>query len=95
MRALLADDLPSSAEPLVGNALRERRDALDAAIARLHADGAAIRRDFPFTLEAELADPAWVAARQAEIAARCNSLADQRLLLEAVLAQTLREKPGG
>lgn len=81
------DDVPA----LAGDALRERHDALRVAIAAHRAAIDAAMGRFPLDLMDRLADPAWVAARQAELAARRDELADQRQLLEAALAHLLPE----
>lgn len=92
--ALLADSAAPEG-PFTGSALAERRDLLRAAVERLLAEIAAIRERFPFTLEAELADPGWVERRRAELTARRDELADRRQLLEAAFAQSFPEAAGG
>lgn len=86
--ALLADRMTRPELP-VGNALIERRDALRAAVTRLLEEVTTIQQRFPFTLRDHLADPAWVAARQAELTARRDELADRQRLIEAALAGLL------
>ena len=89
--ALLADDLPRETEP-TANAVRERRDRLQAVVTRLVTELAALETQFPFTLRERLDDPEWIQAQRDTLAARRDQLADERLLLEAAIAQRLAEQ---
>ena len=89
--ALLADGLPHDAGP-GADGVRERRDRLRAAVTRLVAELAALETQFPFTLRERLDDPEWMQAQRDTLAARRDQLADERLLLEAAIAQRLAEQ---
>lgn len=91
---LLADSVPGAVPSGVG-ALAERRDALRAAAERVRAEIAAIRARFPFAVEVQLADPAWVRRRRAELTQRRDDLADRRELLQAALRARFPEAADG
>jgi len=91
--ALLADDLPAAGSLAEG--VRERRDALKAAVARLVAELAEIGLRFPFTLRDLLDDPARVEAERQTLTARHDALAAERVLLEVTLHAIVGEVAGG
>ncbi len=86
--ALLADGL-ADPEPLndVASALRQRRDALQTAIAQLLAEIEEIQRRFPFTIRQMIDDPEWVAGKRAELEQKRAALTEERLRLIAALTR--------
>ena len=89
--SLLADDVPELSDAADAGGVRERRDLLKAAVARLVAELDEIGARFPFSHRDRLDDPAWVEAERMVLVARRDALADERALLTAAVAQTLAE----
>ena len=86
MRLIEAETEPSDACA----ALRQQRDQLRGHVRRLLDETAALQTVFPFTERQNLADPAWIAQRQAAIQAEVQPLHETRQALEYAVAQLWR-----